>query len=118
MTVRDMVRWLVLSVWSGPGGVNDDTKLLESGMDEAGVKTLVNLVQQQFVVDVEEEEVGPDSFGSITRLSSFVEKKLAEPQTSRFGAMAHWLEPEEPQAQAVTALDLELWDQGPADSAA
>ncbi len=108
MMIRDMVRWLVLSVWAGPGGVNDDTQLLDGGMDATGLQTLVSLVQEQFVVDVDDDEVGPESFGSITRLSSFVERKLAEPQTSRFGEVAQWLEPEAPPVSFT--LDLDGWD--------
>jgi len=90
MTVRDMVRWLVLSVWAGAGGVNDDTQLFDGGMDAAGLRTLIKLLRDQFVVDVDDDEVSPESFGSIAQIASFVESKLAAPQTSRFGSAAVW----------------------------
>jgi hypothetical protein len=89
MVVRDQVRELVLSVWPGPGGIGDHTPLLEgSGLDGASLRTLAGLVEQRFVVDVHDDEVGLESFGSVARLAAFVERKLAVLQTCRFEPVA------------------------------
>jgi hypothetical protein len=89
MEVRDQVRELVLSVWPGPGGLGDHSPLLEGGgLDGAALRTLAELLEHRFVVDVHDDEVGLESFGSIARLSAFIERKLAVLQTCRFDPVA------------------------------
>jgi acyl carrier protein len=56
----------------------DDTSLLREGIiDSLGVVELVEFVQSRFGVKVDQQEVTPDNFDSVTRLAAYVRKKLA-----------------------------------------
>jgi acyl carrier protein len=56
--------------------LSDETPLLEAGIiDSLGVLDVVAFLEGNFGMKVEDEELIPDNFGSIKRLSAFVEKK-------------------------------------------
>ncbi len=55
---------------------NDDESLLESGIiDSTGVLELVSFVEEEFGIDVRDEDLVPDNFDSLNRLSSYIERK-------------------------------------------
>jgi acyl carrier protein len=61
----------------------DDASLLQEGViDSLGVVELVAFVQKQFNVKVEQQEVVPDNFDSVAKLSAFVRRKLNESKTN------------------------------------
>ena len=102
------MRDLVLSVWAGPGGLSDETSLLDgehAGVDEAGLRTLATLVEESFVIDVHDEDIGPDRFGTISRLATYVEGKLAALETCRLGAGALWAREEPPVSGEMEIAD-------------
>lgn len=85
------MRELVLSVWAGPGGVSDETALLDGearGVDELGLRVLATLLEERFVIDVEEGELDAERFGTVARIVAYVEGKLAVTDTCRLGAGA------------------------------
>ncbi|WP_050432738.1 hypothetical protein [Chondromyces crocatus] len=84
------MRNLVLSVWTGPGGLSDEAPLLAGGVDAADLRTLATLVEEQFIIDVHEEEIDATHFGTVTRLAHFVNAKLTQLQTCRRGASGTW----------------------------
>lgn len=87
------MRALVLSVWAGPGGVSDETSLLEGearGVDEIGLRVLAALIEERFVIDVEDGELDAERFGTVARIVAYVEGKLASTDTCRLGAGALW----------------------------
>lgn len=54
----------------------DDASFLETGVvDSLGVMELVMFVEEQFGIDVEDREVVPANFNSVSRLSAFVRGK-------------------------------------------
>jgi len=56
--------------------LSDDTPLLEAGIiDSLGVLDVVAFLEGKFSIKVEDDDLVPDNFGSILRLSAFVEKK-------------------------------------------
>jgi acyl carrier protein len=56
----------------------DDVSFLQEGIiDSLGVVELVAFVQTHFGVSVDQQEVTPDNFDSIAKLSAFVRRKLA-----------------------------------------
>jgi len=56
--------------------VSADLPLLESGIiDSLGVLDLVGFLEQTFNIKIDDDELTPDNFGSITCMSSFVQKK-------------------------------------------
>jgi len=55
----------------------DDASLLREGIiDSLGVLELVEFVQKSFGVKVDQQEVVPDNFDSVIRLSAYVRRKL------------------------------------------
>ena len=61
--------------------LNDDLPLLESGIiDSLGILDVVGFLERTFEIKIEDEELTPDNFGSIQRMSSFVEQKQLRPE--------------------------------------
>jgi acyl carrier protein len=62
----------------------DDASLLQEGViDSLGVVELVAFVQKQFNMKVEQQEVIPDNFDSVVKLSAFVRRKLGEGKANK-----------------------------------
>lgn len=56
----------------------DEASFLEEGIvDSQGVMELVLFVEETFKVRVEDSEIVPENFDSISRLASFVQRKLS-----------------------------------------
>ncbi|HEX8949931.1 MAG TPA: acyl carrier protein [Dissulfurispiraceae bacterium] len=56
----------------------NDTSFLEKGIiDSTGVLELVSFVERSYGIFVEDEELVPDNFDSINKLSSFIVRKAA-----------------------------------------
>jgi acyl carrier protein len=57
--------------------LEDDTSLLDEGvLDSTGVMELVAYIESDLKITVEDEEIIPENFDSITKLVSFVDKKI------------------------------------------
>ncbi len=55
---------------------SDDVSFLEKGIiDSTGVLELVSFVEGTYGIFVEDEELVPDNFDSINKLSAFISKK-------------------------------------------
>jgi len=66
--------------------LNDDVPLLESGIiDSLGVLDVVGFLERTFAIKIEDEELIPENFGSIQRLTSFVQQKRARLEVSVVG---------------------------------
>jgi acyl carrier protein len=62
---------------------SDDVSFLQEGIiDSLGVMELVEFVQKTFGVKVEQSEVTPEHFDSVTRLAAFVRRKAAAAESS------------------------------------
>lgn len=73
--------------------MSDETALLDGeacGIDELGLRLLAALLEEHFVIDVEESELDAERFGTVARIVAYVEGKLAETNTCRLGAGAVW----------------------------
>jgi acyl carrier protein len=58
-------------------GFGDDISFLEKGIiDSTGILELVTFVEDKFAITVEDEELIPDNFDSLGKLSSFVVRKM------------------------------------------
>ncbi|HDD24322.1 MAG TPA: acyl carrier protein [Chloroflexi bacterium] len=56
--------------------LTDEVSFLEEGIvDSTGVLELVMFVEETFGIRVEDEEIIPDNFDSVAKLSRYVEKK-------------------------------------------
>jgi len=59
-----------------------DTSFLESRViDSTGVLELISFLERQFAFRVNDEEIVPENLDSISKLRSFVERKLAASET-------------------------------------
>jgi acyl carrier protein len=55
----------------------DDASFLETGVvDSLGVMELVMFVEERFGIDIQDRDVVPANFDSISRLSAFIRSKL------------------------------------------
>jgi len=58
------------------GSFADDDSFLDKGIiDSTGVLELVAFVEDQFGIAVNDDELIPDNFDSITKLGSYISKK-------------------------------------------
>lgn len=71
------------------GNFSDDDSFLEKGLvDSMGVLTLVSFVSGKYEIPVENEELIPDNWDSVTRIAGFVARKLAEKRSAQYGVLA------------------------------
>lgn len=55
---------------------SDDTSFLQEGIvDSVGIMELVAFVEDQMGVQVEDQEIVPDNFDSVSRLAAYVRRK-------------------------------------------
>ena len=58
---------------------SDDTSFLDEGIvDSQGVMELVSFVEEAFGVDVDDMDIIPDNFDSVSKLSDYVRRKTNE----------------------------------------
>jgi acyl carrier protein len=58
---------------------DDQASFLEEGIvDSVGVMELVTFVEESFAVKIDDQEVTPDNFDSVSRLSAFIRRKNGE----------------------------------------
>jgi acyl carrier protein len=81
MTVEGQIRQYVADnfLFSDDGyQLSDDASFLEEGIvDSTGVLELVMFVEETFSVTVEDEEIVPDNFDSVSRLAAYIRRKIA-----------------------------------------
>ena len=59
---------------------SDEASFLEEGIvDSMGIMELVMFVEEQFGITVEDEELVPDNFDSVSRLSAYIRDKSLLP---------------------------------------
>jgi acyl carrier protein len=77
--VEEMIRKYIAEniLYSGNGyPYANDTSFLEEGIvDSMGIMELVMFVDEQFGITVEDEELVPDNFDSVSRLAAYIHSK-------------------------------------------
>lgn len=59
-------------------GLKDDTSFLEEGIiDSTGVLELVSFLEEDFSIDVDDEELIPENFDSINNVVAYVGRKTS-----------------------------------------
>ncbi len=59
-----------------------DLSLIDSGiMDSTGALELVGFIEETFGIKVDDVELVPDNFDSLTRLTTYIQGKLADSAT-------------------------------------
>ena len=79
LSIEQPIReFIATNLLYSPEGFNhtDDASLLQEGIiDSLGVVELVEFVQKRFGVKVDQQEVTPDNFDSVSKLAAFVRRK-------------------------------------------
>jgi acyl carrier protein len=79
MTVEDQIRRYIADnfLFSGDGyALPDDASFLEEGIvDSTGVLELVMFVEEAFNIAVEDEEIVPENFDSVSQLAAYIRRK-------------------------------------------
>ncbi len=58
-------------------GLQDDTSFLEEGIiDSTGVLELVTFLEEEFEIQIEDEELIPENLDSINNVSAYLERKM------------------------------------------
>jgi len=61
------------------GALSDEASLLDQGViDSTGVLEVVGFLEQEFGVQVADDEMVPDNLDSISRIAAYVERKSAK----------------------------------------
>jgi acyl carrier protein len=80
LDVTDKIRSFILeTVLAGARGTafNDDDSFLEKGIiDSTGILELVSFVEGEFKIEVKDEDLVPDNFDSVSRLTDYVTKRI------------------------------------------
>lgn len=62
---------------AGVDSIGDDDPLLDSGIiDSMGILQLVSYLESEFDIEVDDEEILPDHFETLTSITAFVSTKL------------------------------------------
>ena len=79
MSLRDQIRGFVLQTFlftDDPNELGDEESFLDRGIiDSTGVLELVMYLEDEFDLTVSDEELTPENFDSVARVSSFVRQK-------------------------------------------
>ncbi len=77
--VRDKITSFIVRefCYGKADAVEEETDLMEAGvLDSTKFMEMVAFVEEAFGIEVEDEDLTPDNFGSIARMTGFVERKL------------------------------------------
>ena len=79
MEIKDTIRNFVIENFmfgSDDKNIGDDDSFLESGIiDSTGVLEVVGVIEDEFDIEVLDEELIPDNFDSLTKLTTYVTGK-------------------------------------------
>ncbi len=63
--------------------LEDDTSFLEMGLlDSTGVIELVSFLEEEFGIQVEDDEITPENLDTLSRIAAYVEQKSAQAEAS------------------------------------
>ena len=58
-------------------GLEDDASFLDEGIiDSTGILELVNFLEEEFSINVEDDELVPENLDSINNVTAFLERKM------------------------------------------
>jgi acyl carrier protein len=80
MTIEDRLRGFVVEElrWDGNERLTDDYPLIQRGVvDSMGILGLVSFIEGEFGVRIEDEELVPQNFGTISGMARLVASKAS-----------------------------------------
>ncbi len=64
-------------LFGNANGLEDNTSFLEEGIiDSTGVLELVTFLEEEFEIQIEDEELVPENLDSINNVSAYLERKM------------------------------------------
>lgn len=64
--------------------IDATTSLIENDLvDSTGILELVAFVEERFGISVADQEIVPDNFDSLARITAYVSAKTAQPETAQ-----------------------------------
>ena len=78
MSVQSEVRQFIVEsfLFGEEGGFNDEDSFLDKGLiDSTGILEVVSFIEEEYGIEVDDEELVPENLDSVKRLSAFVERK-------------------------------------------
>ncbi len=79
MSSRPEIRKFIIEnfLYGQDDDFGDEVSFLEKGIiDSTGVLELVSFVEDKFSITVEDQELVPENFDSVSNLASYISKKL------------------------------------------
>jgi acyl carrier protein len=76
--IKDKIRQFIIDnfLFGEAGDLEDNTSFLESGIiDSTGVLELIGFLEEEFSIQVDDEELIPENLDSINNLCVFLNKK-------------------------------------------
>ncbi len=78
--MKDQIRTYIMEnilLGSADQSIADDDSFLEKGIiDSTGILELVAFVEDEFEIEVGDEELIPDNFDSIEKLAAYTQRKI------------------------------------------
>ncbi|MBN1163402.1 MAG: acyl carrier protein [Candidatus Krumholzibacteriota bacterium] len=79
MEIKEKIKGFVIENFlfgSSDAAFNDDDSFLESGIiDSTGILEVVGFVEDEFDIEVKDEELIPDNFDSVDKLAAYIQQK-------------------------------------------
>jgi acyl carrier protein len=73
-TIRNKVQELARSLGKNPAGLTDDDILPQIGLlDSASILELIVWVETEFNLEIDQDDLSLDNFGSIRRMTEYIE---------------------------------------------
>jgi len=81
MTAEDKIRLYVLENYmftNDQGELSNEDSFLEKGiLDSTGILEIINLLEDDFGITVEDDEMIPGNLDSVSNILAFIERKIA-----------------------------------------
>lgn len=82
MNERSKIRSFIFDnylIGASENSLDDDDSFLEKGIiDSTGILELIMFVEENYGIEVADEEVIPDNFDSVNKLCNYLAKKMAQ----------------------------------------
>lgn len=80
MEISSKIRGFILEnvlIGSDETALDDNDSFLEKGIiDSTGILELVSYLEEEFEIEVKDDELVPDNFDSVSRLAGYIEGKI------------------------------------------
>jgi len=80
LEITEKIRSFIMNnvlIGSDAGNLDNDDSFLEKGIiDSTGILELVAFIESEFDIDVKDEELIPDNFDSVSKMSTYISNKV------------------------------------------